>query len=477
VAEGAMPLENPTSSIGFYGYLNDGPMIPAPGDVQTPTHNVEASKTEPDKNTYLVVSGQHGADPDYDYGTHFLYQGHETAGMITRVNLDADAAHRITLLASQEADGSTVPTIDGSTWNPFTQRLLFTVEGGARGGALEATLDFPSSVHDLYGSLGQGGFEGIQLDSSGNIYIVEDSGGAAGTVNTHAKQPNSFLFRFLPNDVSDLSQGGILQALQVISLRTGSPIVFHAGQADADILSDDVKDLHTYGLTFKTHWITVHNTASDGTAPFSANAAAKAHGATPFKRPENGIFRPGTKFEQFDFTETGDTNSLTEAGSQFGGFGSIMALKQSPDSNDGTLRLLYNGDIDHNSFDNIAFFDKDHLLTVEDRGDGLHSQANELDSGWQLDPRATGAQTPLRWLAEGRDPAATIDSGIISIPMNGFQNEGDNEITGIHVSNGDPTIGGLLGAAKPTPFKNGWRVFWTQQHGQNLTWEVEKAKK
>ena len=67
----------PTSMVRFYGNDGDGPMLPAPGDVQTPSHNVEASKTEPDKNTYLVVKGQHGADPIYDYGTHFLFQGHE----------------------------------------------------------------------------------------------------------------------------------------------------------------------------------------------------------------------------------------------------------------------------------------------------------------------------------------------------------------------------------------------------------------
>ncbi len=55
---------------------------------------------------------------------------------------------------------------------------------------------------------------------------------------------------------------------------------------------------------------------------------------------------------------------------------------------------------------------------------------------------------------------------------NGFQNEGDNEITGIHVSDGDPTPGGVLGAKGPHPFRDGWRVFWTQQHGDNTTWEI-----
>ena len=41
----------------------------------------------------------------------------------------------MTKLAETEADGKTpVPVIDGSTWDPFAQRLLFTTEGGTGGG-------------------------------------------------------------------------------------------------------------------------------------------------------------------------------------------------------------------------------------------------------------------------------------------------------------------------------------------------------
>ena len=80
--------------------------------------------------------------------------------------------------------------------------------------------------------------------------------------------------------------------------------------------------------------------------------------------------------------------------------------------------------------------------------------------------------TPLRWLAVGRDPSATIDSA-----AGGFgKNDGDNEITGIHVSDGDPSTAGILGAKIPAPFHNGWRWFWTQQHGDNVTWEVLAAR-
>src|SRR5262249_48715125 len=71
VAQGSMPVENPSALVGFYGYNTDGPMIPAPGDLPSAMHKVEASKTEPDKNTYLVLPPQRGADFQYNYGTHY----------------------------------------------------------------------------------------------------------------------------------------------------------------------------------------------------------------------------------------------------------------------------------------------------------------------------------------------------------------------------------------------------------------------
>ena len=483
VAQGATPLENPNAFFTNYGYCADGPMVGAPGDVQAPGHNVEATKTEPDKNTYLILNHQHGPDASYEYGRHFLYQGHELGmqgrGCITRVNLDADGAHRVTLLASLDSSGNSLPVFDGSTWDPWANRLLMTAEGANGGGVWQATIDYPSTVVGLTGILGQGGYEGIQNDNQGNLIIVEDSGGPKGTVNTHARQPNSFVFRFLPYHRNDLTLGGKLQALQVISIANpGQPIVFHAGQADADILSQDVADLHTYGLAFTTHWVTVHDTATDGTAPFNANAAAKAAQATPFKRPENGLFRPGSQFTQFVFDETGDTDQDTEAGSQYGGFGSAMVWTRTS-ANDGVLQLLYRGDLDHTAFDNCAFWDATHIVFVEDRGDTLHSQHNALDSAFLLDLTANygnpATPAPRRILAEGRDTSATIDSGLGGVGGNGFQNEGDNEITGFHISDGDPDPNGILGRKIPEPFHDGWRVFYTQQHGDNCTWEITPA--
>src|SRR5262249_26707252 len=397
VAQGSQPLENPTGPFGFYGYNNDGPMLPAPGDVQATDHNVEATKTEPDKNTYLVLDGQHGSDPNYPYGKHFLFQGHESGvkdaaapggedGYITRVNLDADGEHRVTLLASTDSDGKPLPDFDGSTWDPFAERLLFTAEIGNKGGVWQATVDYPSTVEDMSSVFGRAGYEGIQNDSDGNLWIGEDVGGAGGDPRKHAKQPNSFLYRFVPKDPANLKAGGTLQALQVQSKSHAGPIVFHAGQAEADIQSQDVKDLHTYGLVFDTAWVTIHDTATDRFAPFDANNLAKQAAATPFKRPENGQFRPGTRFREFFFDETGDRDARTEAGQDHGGFGALLKLTQSsPSANTGKLTLFFLCDVVHSGLDNVAFFAGDRVVFVEDAGDTLHTQRNALDSAYLFD--------------------------------------------------------------------------------------------
>ena len=177
----------------------------------------------------------------------------------------------MTLLATTEQDGTTaLPPIDGSTWDPWARRLLFTSEALTTGGVWQATTDVPSTVVNLQGIIGIGGYEGIQNDSAGNLWIVEDVGGKSGATNNFAKQPNSFVYRFKPYDPTDLTKGGKLQVLQVGSLQTpGQPIAFNgtasgsptAAQADADILSADTKDLHTYGHTFATKFVTIHDTA------------------------------------------------------------------------------------------------------------------------------------------------------------------------------------------------------------------------
>lgn len=483
VAQGDMKLDGGTDLVTFYGYQGTEPFAPKMGDIQSGTHNVEATKTEPDKNTYLVLDGQQGADPAYDYGRHFLFQGHENAitvdgkpqGYVTRINLDADAAHRVTLLASHDVTGEPLQMYDGSTWDPFTRQLLLTAEESKDGGVWLSTIEYPAKVITLHGIFGRAAYEGVQVDKNGAIWLVEDAGGKTSKALAKAKQPNSFVYRFVPKDKTDLSKGGRLEALQY-SAPDGTPVTFHADAMDADILSPGLKALHSYGTVLKAKWVVVHDTDKDGTEPFDANAAAKKAGASPLKRPENGVFRPGTDFTEFYFSETGDTNSKTAANREFGGFGALLKIKQaSAAADEAELSMVFLGDEAHNGMDNISFWDANTAAVVEDDGDTAHAQRNGLDSGYLIDVTADYAKggQPVRFLAEGRDLSATIDSDLAEdAEQTAFQNEGDNEITGIHVSDGDAGVSGLLGAKVPTPFANGWRVFFTQQHGLNQTWEI-----
>jgi len=497
-AQGGTRLENPSGIITDFGYENDVSASDDPGKPQmepTSASMTEAQKTEPDKNTYLIFKqGLKGPDSSYDYGKHFVFQGHEAGatvsgakqGYITRVNLDADAQHRVTLLATQDNLGHPIATIDGSTWDPWAQRLLFTTENTAAP-TYSATPDYPSQVEDLSGSLGRGGYEGIQNDSGGNLWIVEDIGGSnkPGTV---AKVPNSFIYRYVPNSPGDLHNGK-LQVLQVMN-ESGTPITQSSQTA---VNAPDQILLHSYGHSLDTQWITIHDTAVS-TAPFNANTLAKAANGTPFKRPENGQFRPGSGFTQFFFDETGDTNSTsvengdkaTGAGGA-GGWGAIQKLTQTgPSANTGKLTLFFRCNENVTGLDNAAFLSASKVTFVEDAGDTLHQQRSDdtrahvagvdagLDSGWVFDVNtnySTANAKPVRWLAQGRDAAATIDAG-----FGGFgKNDQDNEITGVHVSDGDPSPQGILGAKLPHIFQGGWRWFWTQQHGDNVLYEVIPA--
>lgn len=468
VAQGATRLENPSALTSYYGYDND--VLNSAGEPQmlpTPSNPTEAHKTEPDKNTYLVFKqGLAGADSSYDYGTHFLFQGHEGgAGYLTRINLDADAAHRVTLLADHDANGNPLATIDGSTWDPWAKRLLLTTEN-AGAPTYAATPGYPSVVTDVSGALGRGGYEGIQNDSDGNLWIAEDIGGS-NKPGTKARKPNSYLYRYVPQSPGDLAHGK-LQVLQVLN-DEGDPITAESQEA---LNSPDQIALHTYGKSFKTRWLTIHDTATDGNAPFEALPLAREAKATPFKRPENGAFQPGSHFQRFFFDETGDTNATSPENAKAGGWGSIFELSQSgPSADTGKLSVFYNGDERHAGFDNVTFLSRSAITFVEDAGGTLHGQRNALDSGWVFQVGTDYSQPqnqPLRWLAEGRDASATIDA-----ENGGFgKNDGDNEITGALVSDGDPSPQGIIGAGIPELGTPKWRWFYTQQHGDNTTWEV-----
>src|SRR5215475_3034081 len=378
IVQGSDPLENPSGIITNFGFLND-----------SPPQLIERTRTEADENTYLILDHNPGGPTaGYDYGRHFLYQGHENAAdfaYITRINLDVtDPAHRITLLTPVGNDGKThFGSIDGSTWDPFTHTLLFTQERGTSGGVIQVTaFGFPFQVTTLDGIIGKAGYEGIHPDDAGNILMLEDSGGTSIGVDPsnpaspkNARNPNSFVYRFVPYDPTNLFVGGKLQALQVSIDDT--PLKFvpvDASHPNGDVFSDAQLKLHTPGTSWPVRWVTVHDTgvldpSDPQPAAFDANLAAKNAGATPFKRPENAQFVPGSGFKSFVFDATGDTS--VNSGNQpalaaRGAWGSLFRVDFNSEDHDGTLAIIVLGTPEQSSFDNIAFVDSRTFLAAED---------------------------------------------------------------------------------------------------------------
>jgi hypothetical protein len=452
VAMGTDPLENPSAKITHFGLLADG------------------TRTEPDQNLYLVLDHVQGPTAGYNYGHHFLFQGHENGGdmaYVTRINLDVtDPAHRITLLTPEGADGFThFNSVDGSTYDPISKTLFFTEEVGAAGGAFQLSLTWPAVVTSLDGILGKAGYEGIHPDDRGNLLIVEDAGGTGVNINPQdpaspktAKQPNSFVYRFLPSDPRDITKGGKLQALQVSI--NGSPVVFNAADPVGDTFSTNQLLLHTPGTSYPVGWVTVHDTDVDGFDSFDANAAAKTAGATPFKRPENAQFLPGSGYRTFFFCPTGDTDATAGGVADLaarGSWGSIFRVDLRRNLDRGSISIFVLGDAAHASFDNLTFADLNTLLATEDRGDLLHSQLDTLDSVWAFSVR--GHRSAKRFVALGRD-ATSLAGGE------------DNEPTGLHVSNGGTFPFAQPGSDLNLLFARG---FLTRQHGDNVVWEIVKA--
>jgi hypothetical protein len=342
IVRGTDPIENPSGVITTFGKLASG------------TH------TEPDQNTFVIFERSPGGPtPGFNYGLRFLYQGHENAGdlaFLTRINLDVtDPAHRITLLTPVDpATGLTnLNRIDGSTYDPFTNTLLFSEENSVgvngTGNVVQITPGWPPVLTRLGAFFGLGGWEGIHPDDNGNIYLQEDVGGATAPANTlatvdglpnvplqRARQPNSFVYRYVPKNPRRLEDGGKLQALQVII--DGSPVTFHAADVIGDIIAPAQLKLHTPGTSWPVKWITIHESKAGDTTPFVATTAAKAAGATPFKRPENMAWLPDSKFRTFFFTATGDTDAPTGQIPQLaarGAWGSIFRVDLRDDDHRG----------------------------------------------------------------------------------------------------------------------------------------------
>ena len=385
----------------------------------------EAHKTEPDKNTYLVLSGQQGRRP----GLRLRHATSSTRatrpgspGYITRINLDADRDHRVTLhgdAGRQRRRPARVRRLDLGPVRPDA-----AVHGRARLARRRRVADDarprhagrrPARHHRLERLRGHPERLGRQpLDRRGHRRRHD-----------RRARPRS---RTRSSTASCRTTGRPDEGRQAAG---PAGRVARATRASRSSSTTARRPPTSRRRTPSTSTRTATRSTRSGsrsttrtpTAPTRSTPTRwrRPTSGTPFKRPENGVFRPGTKFRAFAFTETGDTDIRTEAGSDGGGFGDVQVLEQkSPTADEGRLRLLFQGDAEHASFDNISWLSDRTVAVVEDRGDTFHSQGNgvqptALDSAWAIDANVDHAHSdarPVRFIAEGRDASATVDSAL-----------------------------------------------------------------
>ena len=192
--------------------------------------------------------------------------------------------------------------------------------------------DFPSTVEDISRRLRarrlRGHPERLATATSGSSRTRRHHGRRP---TPHAKQPNSFLYRFVPERQARPDAGGKLQALQVHRrTRTG----------DADRRSTPAtstptsqshgrpRPAHVRQRSSRRSWVTIHDTDVDGTAPVRRQRARRRRRArTPFKRPENGAVPPGHRVHASSSSTRPVTPDATRRGRpDFGGYGGIFKL-------------------------------------------------------------------------------------------------------------------------------------------------------
>ena len=438
-------------------------MVPAPGDVQATGHNVEATKTEPDKNTYLVLARPERRRPELRLRHALPLPGPRAAaspGYITRINLDADGAHRVTLLAT--ADSTRRSAAGRSTARPGIRSrsaCCSRTENGAERRRLAGDAGRSRrSVEDISGVARprrlRGHPERLErqpLDRRGRRRRRR------ARCNTIARQPNSFVYRFLPNDPRDLDRRQAAGA--------AGDLAAHARPADR-VPRRTGRRRHPLGRRRRPAHLRqgVHRRAGS-----RSTTRRRRHGAVRRQRAGEDAARrrrsSGPRTASSGPARTSPSSSSTRPATRTPRTRGRLALRRlrrhpqadavhAPAATPASCRSSTCGDVVHTGLDNIAFWDD------EPRSCSSRTPATACTPSATRSTRP-GSSTCGRLLEPGDQPARGCSRRVAtrrprSTPRlggrrHGFQNEGDNEITGFHVSDGDPTTRGILGAKLPQP--------------------------
>ncbi len=296
------------------------------------------TKTEPDKNTYLVLKNELRRDPNYDYGTHFLFQGHEgrvrsparrQKGYITRINLDADARTASRCWRRTTTDGERrSPIIDGSTWDPGRKRLLFTTENGTQATYWQATLGFPShGARHLRRARPRPATRASRTTPRATSGSSRTAAARPDAVNSHARQPEQLRLPVRAEEPRESPRRR--QAAGAAGDVAPDP-------RPADRRSTQVRPTPTSsrttrrtctrtGTCFHTKWVTIHDTAVDGIDALRRERAREGgERRRPSSGPRTACSGPARSSRRSSSTRPATRTHSPRPALLYGGFGGVF---------------------------------------------------------------------------------------------------------------------------------------------------------
>ena len=318
--------------------------------------------------------------------------------------------------------------------------------------------------------IGRAGFEGVQNDDEGQPLPRRGRrrGQRQRRANARTKQPNSFFYRFKPKrprepagrrDAPGASGDRRREPAQgftqpASSSRRGRPPPRRTLTSPAPTRRGYVA-LHQYGTTLPTKWIDISTTTlvnavspaptttrsprprarprSSGprtsrSAPLAASGrSASTRPATPTTAPAPAAARAESQPARVHDAER---HGRLHDGLQADPVAERATRARFRCSTAATRRTA--------GFDNVAFLSQDQIAFVEDAGDTLHAPAQRARLRATVLGRRPGllARCPAGSLPR-RGPRRGGDDRLGPLGLGGFQNDGDNEITGLYVSDGD----------------------------------------
>ena len=323
-------------------------------------------------------------------------------------------------MADTDIDGQPLPLIDGSAWDPFAKVLLLTCEDRQERWRLGGDRRFP--VEGCQHLEVQWELPPMKVSRSTPTATSGWSrirAARAADLTKNAKQPNSFVYRFVPKHRDDLSQGGKLQVLQVLDAY-GKPIVFHKDDVNGDILSDAQRVIYGYGNELPTRWLTIHDSDKDGAEPYDANALAKAANGHAVQAARERPVPAGHEASRSSTSRRPATPTPRPrpARSTAGSAACSRSSSRRPTRTRGALSIVLRGDAPTPASITWPSSTTSSSSSSRTAATSCTAQRNAYDSGYVIDVTAdySSKDAGATSSRQTRDDMATIDAGLSGQP-------------------------------------------------------------